>query len=254
MENLKSYIKPVIFLILLGVLWQGVITIGHFPEWVYPSPGNVFKSFTEGFADGSFLQGISASLRRLLIGFSISMVVGMTLGFLIGRVKLIEETVGLLVLGLQALPSICWLPIAILWFGLNERAVIFVIIMGALLSITIATTAGVKNIAPVYLRAAETMGAKGWRLYFSVLAPAALPAIISGLKLGWSFAWRSLMAAELLVVAAGGLGVLLQNGREMNDMGRVMAVMLVIVIIGLVVDRVAFAPLEAKVRRRWGLA
>ncbi|MDP1808292.1 MAG: ABC transporter permease [Actinomycetota bacterium] len=254
LSKYSKYIKPVIFLILVVLMWQAALKLGHYKEYLYPSPGSVLKSLSEGFADGTFARGIAMSLKRILIGFGFSIVVGTLLGFLIGRVKLLEETVGFLVLGLQALPSICWLPIAILWFGLSERAVIFVVIMGALLSITIATTDGVKNIAPVYLRAAKTMGAKGWRLYLDVLAPAALPAIISGSKLGWSFAWRSLMAGELLFITGGGLGFLLQSGREMNDMSRVMAVMAVIIIIGLVVDRAVFAPLETKIRRRWGLA
>ncbi len=191
-------------------------------------------------------------MQRILIGFGISAVAGMALGLAIGRIRLLDETVGSLVLGLQALPSICWLPLALLWFGLSEAAILFVVVMGALLSITLATEAGVKNTPPLYLRAARNLGARGWRLYALVILPAALPAIITGMKLGWSFAWRSLMAGELLYVSLG-LGQLLNAGRELNDMSQVIAVMLVIIAIGLAVDRLVFAPVESRVRERWGL-
>jgi NitT/TauT family transport system permease protein len=210
------------------------------------------QTLVRGFRNGTFIVGIVTSMERILLGFGISAVVGMLLGLALGRIKLLDETVGSLVLGLQALPSICWLPLALLWFGLNEQAILFVVVMGALLSITLATEAGVKNTPPLYLRAARNLGARGWRLYALVIFPAALPAIITGMKLGWSFAWRSLMAAELLYVSLG-LGHLLMMGRELNDMSQVVAVMLVIIAIGLMVDRLIFAPIEWRVRERWGL-
>jgi NitT/TauT family transport system permease protein len=139
-----------------------------------------------------------------------------------------------------------------LWFGLSETAILFVVVMGALLSITLSTEAGVKNTPPLYLRAARNLGARGWKMYALVILPAALPSIITGMKLGWSFAWRSLMAAELLYVSLG-LGHLLTMGRELNDMSQVIAVMLIIIVIGLVIDRLVFAPIESRVRERWGL-
>jgi len=171
---------------------------------------------------------------------------------LIGRFKILDETVGSLITGLQALPSICWLPLAILWFGLSEAAIQFVVIIGAILAITISTDDGIKNIPPILIRAAKTMGTKGLDLYFRVMLPAALPSIVTGMKLGWSFAWRSLMAGELLFVSLG-LGHLLTIGRELADMNLVVAVMLVIVVIGVVVDRLIFARLEDIVTERWGL-
>jgi NitT/TauT family transport system permease protein len=191
-------------------------------------------------------------MQRLIIGFGISAVIGLVLGLAIGRKRYLAETLGSLVLGLQALPSICWLPLALLWFGLSETAILFVVVMGALLSITLSTEAGVKNTPPLYLRAARNLGARGWKMYALVILPAALPSIITGMKLGWSFAWRSLMAAELLYVSLG-LGHLLMIGRELNDMSQVLAVMLVIITIGLLIDRAIFSPLEARIRERWGL-
>jgi NitT/TauT family transport system permease protein len=244
-------VRVVFFLIVLA-LWEVLGRLGLWPEYIFPSPLGVARTLGRLIRNGSFVVAVSVSLRRLLVGFAISAVAGVALGLATARVRLLDETIGSLVLGFQALPSICWLPLALLWFGLGERAILFVIVMGALLSITSATEAGVKNTPPLYLRAARNLGARGWRLYALVVLPAALPAILSGMKLGWSFAWRSLMAAELLFVSLG-LGQLLMMGRELNDMSQVVAVMLIIIAIGLVVDRLIFAVLESRVRARWGL-
>jgi NitT/TauT family transport system permease protein len=243
--------KTIFFAVLLA-MWQSLAWSGLWAEYLFPSPLSVARTLVRGFQNGTYIVGITTSMGRLLIGFGISGVIGILSGLAIGRVKLLEETVGSLVLGLQTLPSICWLPLALLWFGLSETAMLFVVIMGALLAITTATEAGVKNTPPLYLRAARNLGARGWKMYALVIFPAALPEIITGMKLGWSFAWRSLMAAELLYVSLG-LGHLLMMGRELNDMSQVIAVMLVIIAIGLVVDRLIFAPIETRVRARWGL-
>src|SRR5205085_1819927 len=162
-----------------------------------------------------------------------------------------HQTVGPLVLGMQTLPSICWLPLALLWFGIDEKAVILVVVLGSLFSITEASFAGFTNVPPLYQRAALTMGARPFQLLVRVLVPAALPTIITGMKLSWSFAWRSLMAGELLYSDVG-LGQLLMRGRDLADMGTVVAVMVVIVAIGLLVNQVLFAPVEARLHRRWG--
>jgi len=225
--------------------------LGLWPSYVFPSPANVAGSIIDGFKDGTFLRSIIESLRRLITGYGISIVIGIPLGLILGRVQFAQDTVGTLVLGLQALPSICWLPLALLWFGLSERSIIFVVIMGALMAVTLATADGVKNSSPIFLRVARTLGARGLFIYGKVMLPAALPAILSGLKLGWSFAWRSLMAGELLYVTVG-LGQLLNAGRELNDMSRVIAVMLLVIFIGLSVDRLIFTPTERIVRERWG--
>jgi NitT/TauT family transport system permease protein len=163
----------------------------------------------------------------------------------------LEGSLGTLVLGLQALPSVCWLPLAVLWFGLSEAAILFVVIAGSLLSITVATEAGVRNVPPLFVRAARTMGARALTLYARVVLPAALPGIITGMKLGWTFAWRSLLAGELIYVA-GGLGQLLKVGQDTNDMARVIAVMAVIVVLGLTIEGLVFGRLERRVRERWG--
>jgi NitT/TauT family transport system permease protein len=250
--GLRENERKFAFFLALLVVWEGLFRLGLWPEFIFPSPFSVLHTLVRGFQNGTLVVGITTSLQRILVGFGISAVLGTVLGLLIGRVRFLDETLGSLVLGLQTLPSICWLPLALLWFGLSEMAILFVVVIGALLSITLATEAGVKNTPSQLMRAARNMGARGWRLYAFVILPAALPTIVTGMKLGWSFAWRSLMAGELLYVSFG-LGHLLMMGRELNDMSQVVAVMLVIVAIGLAADRLVFAPIETRVREVWGL-
>lgn len=241
-----------IFFAVMLAAWEALFRLKLWPPYIFPSMSSVATSLFVGFADRSYPIAIAVSLRRILIGYGLSLLIGIPLGLLVGRVRLVQDTLGSIVLGLQALPSICWLPLALLWFGLSETAILFVVVMGAVLSVTLSTADGVRNTPPLYLRAARTMGASGWRLYTGVILPAALPAILSGMKLGWSFAWRSLMAGELLYISLG-LGQLLTMGRELNDMSQVIAVMLVIILIGLLVDRAVFTPVEQRVRELWGL-
>lgn len=249
----RTFVRRLVFFALLLLGWHALASTGWWPDYLFPGPLPVLAALAAGLESGLYLRGALVSFERLLIGYSISLVLGVFVGLLLGRVKLLEETVGSLVLGLQALPSVCWLPLAILWMGLTERAIVFVVVMGALFSIILGVESGVKNTPPLYLRAARNLGAKGFAFYWSVVLPAALPAILGGLKQGWSFAWRSLMAGELLYHTLS-LGNLLQTGRDLNDAPQVMSVMLVIIAIGVTVDRVVFAPVERRVRERWGLA
>ncbi len=250
--HMIKIIRQIIFYALLLALWQVLFSLKFWPQYLFPSPEQVLETLSEGFKNKTFLIGIGVSLKRLFIGYAISMVFGTFLGLLIGKFRLLDETVGGFFVGLQTLPSICWLPLAILWFGLNESAITFVVVMGSLLSITIATDGGVKNIQPIFLRAGRNMGAKGKDMFLHVVLPAAFPSILMGLKQGWSFAWRSLMAGEILFVSLG-LGHLLNMGRELNDMSQVIAVMIVIVAIGVVMDGLVFGVAEKKVRQLWGL-
>ena len=247
---------PLAFFVLILALWETGYRRGWWNSYLFPGPSEVARALIDGFRDGSLLIAIKVSLARLGIAFTIALLVGTLLGLLNGTIRLFDRTLGAVALGLQTLPSICWLPLAIIWFGLSEHAILFVTLMGALLAITIAVSDGIRNIPPLYLRAARMMGAKGFRLYREVMLPAAFPAIISGAKQGWAFAWRSLMAGELLSVSAGalGLGQTLMHGRDLNDMALVLAVMVILVGIGIIADRLVFTRLEASVRRRWGLA
>jgi NitT/TauT family transport system permease protein len=241
-----------VFYLLLLLIWEGTALAHIWPSYSFPAPTDVWASLVSGVQDGSIPGGALVSLQRLAIGYAISLVIGVLLGLLIGRYSIVAETLGSLILGLQALPSICWLPLAILWLGLSEQAIIFVVVMGALFSITLGVEAGVKNTPPLYMKAARNMGARGIALSMEVVLPAALPSILTGLKQGWSFAWRSLMAAELLYSTLS-LGNLLDNGRNLSDIARVVAVMLVIIMIGVAINGLLLAPLEKRVRERWGL-
>jgi len=240
------------YLALLG-LWQLVVELDVWKPYVVPPPKEVWESFQRYWNNGLIQEAVRISMRRLFIGYSISLVIGMVIGMAAGTWKWVDETVGSLVLGLQSLPSITWLPLAVLWFGLNDKAIIFVVLMGSLFAIAISARSGVQNIPPLYRKAALTMGANRLQMARYVLLPAMLPAMAQGLKLGWSFAWRSLMAGELIFVSLG-LGHLLNLGRELNKMSLVVAIMIVIVAIGLLVDFVIFGRLERWVQERWGYA
>ncbi len=210
------------------------------------------RALLQGFRDQSFLLGIQGSAQRIASGYLISLSLGIGLGFLLSRFQILGETLGSLLLGLQSLPGICWLPVAVLWFGVSEIAIQFVVVMGSFVAMAIATERGVKEITPVYLKAAQTMGVHGLNLYLRVILPAALPSAVTGMRLGWSLAWRTLMSGELIFVTAG-LGQLLQKGREMNDLPQLVAILFIIAGIGILVDQLMFAPLERRVRRQWGL-
>ena len=249
---LGPWVRRLVFYLVLLSIWEGVARAGIWPDYLLPGPLAVLSTLIAGLQKGLFVSAALVSLKRIALGYGISLAVGLVLGLLIGRIRVLNETLGSLVLGLQALPSVCWLPLAVLWMGLSEQAILFVVVMGALFSITLGVEAGVKNTPPLYLRAASTLGARGLALYTQVILPAALPSILTGLKQGWSFAWRSLMAGELLFFTLS-LGNLLQTGRDLNDASQVMAVMIMIIVLGVTIDGLIFSPLERRVRQRWGL-
>ncbi len=237
---------------IVGV-WQLLAIAEIWPSYLFPSPGSVFRSLWSNIQSGVIIHALGVSMQRLAVGYSISFVLGMSIGLVIGTVRWADETIGTIVLGLQSLPSITWLPLAVLWIGLNDQAIIFVVLMGSLFSIAISARSGVQSVPILLRRAAQTFGASRWQMYRYVVLPAMLPAIVQGLKLGWSFAWRSLMAGELLFVSLG-LGHLLNLGRDLNDISLVAAVMLVIIAVGLTVDRLVFGRIEGILHERWGLA
>ncbi|MGF7398728.1 ABC transporter permease [Thermoanaerobacterium thermosaccharolyticum] len=219
---------------------------------IIPSPISVFILIIRLFKTKILTYAILSSMRRLVIGYLISVVIGSIIGFLMIHFKYIEENFSSLILGLQTLPNLAWVPFSILWFGYNESTIIFVIAIGSIFSISLAVDSGIKNVNPIYLKAAKTLGAKGYKLYSNVIIPAALPNIIAGLKEGWSFAWRGLISGEMLVSATG-LGQILSKGKETSDISQVVAVMLVILILGLIIDKFVFGQIERSIRYRWGL-
>jgi NitT/TauT family transport system permease protein len=237
-----------VFGALLIALWA-LITSRSTP--LLPGPLAVAHSLVASVRDGTLPVAVAKTLARLGVGYVIALVIGIPLGVALARVRLVKDAVGPLVLGMSAVPSICWLPLAILWFGLSELAIQVVVVCGAVLPIAIATESAVAQVPPAIDRAARTMGARGARLLFTVTLPAALPGILAGAKLGWTFALRSLMAGELLFVS-GGLGQMLETGRDLGDTALVVAIVLVIVVLGRASEWLLFGRLDRLVARRWG--
>jgi len=250
-----------IFLVLIIVLWQIVyLSITRRADAalaaLFPSPGEVWNSLVNGFrgtSEGNYPNAIAVSLWRLVRGYLIAIVIGFPAGLAVARWKLAKQTIGWLSLSLQAMPSIGWAPLAILWFGVTSDApVLFVTVAGSLFATILAVSDGIGQVPTLLIRAGRTLGASGPRLYFSVLLPAALPLIVNGLKVGWSFAWRSLLAAELLVTA-GGLGRILQEDKNAHAAAGLFATIIVIIAISLAVQTIVFSPLERHLRTMWGL-
>ena len=250
---MKRAARQLAFYAALLAAWIIVARMKIWPPYVFPDPKGVWDSLVNGFSDHSFWIAIEVSMRRIAIGYGVSIVVGIALGLAIASSKFLEETFGGLLVSLQSLPSICWLPLAVLWFGLTEKAILFVVIMGSVLSLTIAMETGRQQMPKIFGMAGRNLGAHGWRLFLYVLLPASLPYLVSGLKQGWAFAWRSLISGEMIFVSLG-LGQLLMMGRDLNDMSQVIAVMGLIVAIGYVVDGLLFRTLERRLQDKWGLA
>ena len=190
--------KKIAFYVLIVVIWQGIDSAEIWPDNIFPSPIDVGEDLLYGISDGSLFYGIATSMWRLVIGLAIAISGGMLLGIFMARVETVNQTIGSLVLGLQSIPSVAWVPLAILWFGLSDYGIIFVTAIGAIFAVTINTYTGVKNIDPSFIEAAKNMGAKGSQLVTTILIPAAFPYMITGFKQGWAFAWRGVIGAELL--------------------------------------------------------
>jgi NitT/TauT family transport system permease protein len=250
----KRLLWSALFFIALLFIWHLLVLAKIWSVVLLPDPINVWEYLKTAGEDGTLLQASLVTMRRLLTGYVIGIAVGLPLGLLTARFQFCQDTFGVLALGLQTLPSVCWVPLALLWFGQTETAMLFVVIMGTVWSVTIATDNGVRNVPPIFARAARTMGSKRLHTMLHVILPASLPFIVSGMKQGWAFAWRSLMAAEIYVtiLTGFGLGHLLHYGRELNAMDQVIGVMFVIVVIGLLADKILFSPWERFLHRRWG--
>jgi NitT/TauT family transport system permease protein len=251
---MRRFLSVIIFFAVLLLLWQWVFKAKIWSPVLVPSPLRVWNYLKGAIEDGTLEQATLITMRRLLIGYLVGIIGGIPLGLLTARWTLFRDTLGTTALGLQTLPSICWVPLALLWFGQTEAAMLFVVVMGTLWSVIIATETGVRNVPPIYRRAALTMGSKRLHIWFKVILPAALPFIVSGMKQGWAFAWRSLMAAEIFVtiLTGFGLGQLLHFGREQQAMEQVIGIMVVIVVIGLLADKIFFSPIERFLHHRWG--
>ena len=236
----KTTLKKIAFYAALLGVWQGVADSGVWPDEIFPSPYEVAEDLTYGIADGSILLGMGTSMWRLIVGLAIAICGGMVLGIFMARVETVNQTIGSLVLGLQSIPSIAWVPLALIWFGVSDAGIVFVTAIGAVFAVTINTYTGVKNIDPHYVEAARNMGAKESQLITNVLIPAAFPYMISGFKQGWAFAWRGVIGAEILFSFLG-LGFLLNVGRQTIDVSQVIAVMVLIMALGMIIDGLLFS-------------
>jgi NitT/TauT family transport system permease protein len=255
-RSIARQIWPTLALLALIVgLWQLVYASGLFNRVVLPSPAAVWHALRTNVANGRIPNAVEKSLVRLGLGFGLAIVGGTALGLAMAVSSLVQRSVGSLMVGLQSLPSISWLPLAILWFGLTRGAILFVVVLGAFPSVALATAASVRQVPPILERAGRTLGARRMQLWGSVIFPAAIPGYLAGLQQGWAFAWRSLMAGELIAGAASvGLGQMMDKSRQLFHTSEVMAVMVVIVLIGMAVDLAFFGVIDRRVRARRGLA
>jgi len=237
------------------LLWQAVVTTGLLEDYQLPNPADVLDRLWADLQTPQLWGAIATTMRRAVWGFGLAILIGVVIGALVSRFAVLRAAVGSLITGLQTMPSIAWFPFAILAFGLTEEAIMFVVVLGAAPSIANGLINGVDHIPPVLRRAGRVLGATGIAEYRHVIVPAAMPSFVAGLKSGWAFAWRSLMAGEILVVIAykASLGQLLQVNRELSDAQGLLATMLVILTIGIVIDAVVFGTLERRIREKRGL-
>ncbi|KMJ58200.1 ABC transporter permease [Bacillus sp. LL01] len=249
---MKAGVKRLIFFASLFIIWEvAVLLIGWSPA-VMPKPSNVAVALYQGFTDKTLVYDLAASFKRLGIGLFLALNIGTLLGIWLAKSKTADETVGTLVLALQSVPSIVWLPLAIIWFGFNETAIIFIVTLGGTLVMTINMRMGIKSVPPLYIKAASTMGASGIEMFWKIILPASVPYAVTGARLAWAFAWRALMAAELLSMGPG-LGYTLKYAADFGQMSLVFGVIIIICVIGSVVDLVIFQRFEKNVIKRWGL-
>ena len=247
---------PKLAAIVIAVLaWQVVVWLHLKESYALPGPATVGRQLLHVNDDGLFLEAVARTMRRAVVGYAVALVGGTLLGLAVARVRLLRAAVGSLITGLQTMPSIAWFPLAILLFRLSETAILSVVVLGAAPAIANGVISGVDHVPPLLLRAGRSLGARRLALYRHVIIPASLPAFIGGLKQGWAFAWRSLMAGELLVIIASrpSIGVQLQVAREFADAEGLLASMIVILVIGIAIDAALFGTVERSLRRRWGL-
>ena len=247
---------PLLALALILLVWQLAVDAKLKPAFVLPSPGAVWSKLAERMRDGTLPEAVWTSLRRGGLGFLASLAIGTPLGLLIARVRPVRRAIGPLVSGLQSLPSVAWVPAAVMFFGFSDAAIYAVVLLGAVPSIANGMVSGIDQVPPLFTQVGRVLGARGLRAARFVLLPAALPGYVGGMRQGWAFSWRSLMAAELIAHSPDlglGLGGLLNEGREQLDMSLVFSGIIAILVVGIAVELCVFAPLERRVLRRRGL-
>ncbi|AWW37087.1 ABC transporter permease [Streptomyces cadmiisoli] len=252
----RKVLPPVTAVALVLVVWQVLVWAGAAPAYKLPSPSAVWAEVENAWLQGRLLDYIWTSVSRGLLGFLMALAIGTPLGLLVARVKFVRAAIGPILSGLQSLPSVAWVPPAVLWLGLNNSMMYAVILLGAVPSIANGLVSGVDQVPPLFLRAGRTLGASGLKGTWHIVMPAALPGYLAGLKQGWAFSWRSLMAAEIIASSPDlgiGLGQLLENGRNNASMSQVFLAIFLILLVGIAIDLLIFSPLERRVLRNRGL-
>ncbi|MEV8088365.1 ABC transporter permease [Streptomyces nigra] len=253
----QKVLPPVVAVLLVLALWQFLVSSGIADDPTkLPPPSAVWDELREAWLEGTLHQYIWTSVSRGLLGFLLALAIGTPLGLIVARVRFVRAAIGPILSGLQSLPSVAWVPPAVIWLGLNDQMMFAVILLGAVPSIANGLVSGVDQVPPLFLRAGRTLGATGLKGTWHVVMPAALPGYLAGLKQGWAFSWRSLMAAEIIASSPDlgvGLGQLLENGRNTSSMPMVFFAILLILVVGIAIDLLIFSPLERRVLRGRGL-
>ncbi|MFE0721293.1 ABC transporter permease [Streptomyces rochei] len=253
----EKILPPAVAVLLVLAVWQGLVSFEIVDDPTkLPAPSDVWHVVHQAWLQGELLGYIWTSVSRGLSGFLLALLIGTPLGLLVARVKFVRAAIGPILSGLQSLPSVAWVPPAVIWLGLNNSMMYAVILLGAVPSIANGLVSGVDQVSPLFLRAGRTLGATGLKGTWHIVLPAALPGYVAGLKQGWAFSWRSLMAAEIIASFPDlgvGLGQLLENGRNASDMAMVFEAILLILIVGIAIDLLIFSPLERWVLRSRGL-
>ncbi|MFF2652226.1 ABC transporter permease [Streptomyces sp. NPDC058045] len=253
---LRKVLPPAVAVVLVLVVWQLLVWAKVTDAYKLPSPSAVWGEIHDAWLRGTLLGYIWTSVSRGLLGFALALVIGTPLGLLVARVRFVRAAIGPILSGLQSLPSVAWVPPAVIWLGLNDSMMFTVILLGAVPSIANGLVSGVDQVPPLFLRAGRTLGATGLRGTWHIVMPAALPGYLAGLKQGWAFSWRSLMAAEIIAQSPDlgmGLGQLLEAGRTNSSMSMVFLAILLILVVGIAIDLLIFSPLERWVLRNRGL-
>ncbi|MFE4450363.1 ABC transporter permease [Streptomyces sp. NPDC056796] len=253
---LSKVLPPVTAVVLVVLVWQVLVWAKVTDDYKLPPPGAVWDSLADMWVKGTLLEVVWTSVSRGLLGFVMAVAIGTPLGLLVARVRVVRAAIGPILSGLQSLPSVAWVAPAIIWLGLDDRTMYAVILLGAVPSVANGLVSGVDQVPPLFLRAGRTIGATGLRGTVHIVLPAALPGYLAGLKQGWAFSWRSLMAAEIIASSPDlglGLGQLLENGRNNFDMPGIFLAILLILFVGIAIDLLIFSPLERRVLRGRGL-
>lgn len=246
------YIQRFLFLSLFLLGWQLTVASNLYPTYLLPSPLDVAKTIIWGFAKQNYFLVIISSLKRICIGYLLAIIFGFFAGLALARYKFLDNALGVFLTSLQSIPSVAWVPLSLLWFGVSESAVLFIVVLEAFIPCALGVRSGALMIPREIVRAGLTLGARSLDLYIRVIFPAIIPQLVSSLRLSWAFAWRALIAGELFV-SGYGIGQTLEIGRSLADMSQVLAMILVIAILGYFTDNICFRSLEKQVNKSWGL-